>query len=244
MPPAATLTEAPTQATPKTPPAPKPKALTFARLKPHLKNLPPEALIALIERLHGLDTSNKFLLAGTFEPTAPIHSKEMVTLKTRLQRLLCPKAYNRDARLSEAVALIKEYKKTNDSLGLCDLYLTFIETAVAMVAKADYRGYDLLGECEAMVGFLTEGLLEDKVAATRLFKARVFELRRLALKHADDTVYFLLEYYHLFKAMGWQTEAEAEAPWPALKTYTNVYYKGRPLVVTAASLVKDDDDEA
>jgi hypothetical protein len=234
MPPSATLPRPDVADTPaKTPAPPKPKALTFARLKPHLKELPPEALIALIERLHGLNTTNKFLLAGTFEPTAPIHSKEMATLKARLQRLLNPKSYHREARVSEALALMKEYQKTNDELGLFDLCLTFAETVVTMLKTDHYRGYGLTDECEEMIASLVLLIPDNTVAINRNFKQRLFNLRNQACNNADDLGYVLVQLHQLFSGMDWQEEAEAERPWPVLNRYHNLIYKGRPLMTTA-----------
>lgn len=134
----------------------KQKALNWTQVKNQIQDFSREALLDLIHHLYKASDLNKAFLTARFQPDATLHSKELVALKKRIYRLMCPniRSSNNNPNLREGRKIISDYKKTGDVLGTLDLMLVYVEAGnefTQCYGDNDAPFYDSL--CNMMAAF-------------------------------------------------------------------------------------------
>lgn len=102
--------------------------MTWTQVKKHIQHFSQPALLDLLRQVHESSDACKAFLTTRFEPEATLDSKELMNLKKRIYRLMCPSfSSNDNPQRREARKIITEYKKSKDMLGTLDLMLTYLE---------------------------------------------------------------------------------------------------------------------
>jgi hypothetical protein len=144
--------------------APTQTKTTWTTLKKQLATFDEAGLIQLIHDLYKANDFNKAFMKTRLFPEDLTTSEEVLKLKKRVFRLMSPNwdsgwGEYKDPDYTGARRIIRDYKKTGDTLGTLDLMLTFVEGGNTLTVKygdIDSRYYDNL--C-GMLGKFTDELL-------------------------------------------------------------------------------------